>query len=135
VLVDRAALHRYAVPHSGDRAIEPGRAVHDEELGPLQAAPDEIVEHRPPGFGARAAHGLDREQDLLAVRAHSDDNQAARLMWPCGRAAPACERTDRASSRKRLSWGPPDHRRSPCAEFNCRGALQPNVALRPLDLA
>lgn len=40
VLLDRAALHRYAVPDAGDRAIEPRRAVHDEELGPPQAAPD-----------------------------------------------------------------------------------------------
>jgi hypothetical protein len=37
VLVDRAALHRYAVPHGGNRAIEPGCAVDDEELGPPQA--------------------------------------------------------------------------------------------------
>src|SRR5262249_58370592 len=52
VLVDRAALHRYAVPHGGDRAIEPGRAVHNEKLGPSQAAPDQFVEYRPPGFRA-----------------------------------------------------------------------------------
>src|SRR3974377_2581546 len=58
VLVDRAALHRYAVPHGGDCAIEPGRAVPDEELGPPQAAPDEIVNPRPPGSGALAAQCL-----------------------------------------------------------------------------
>ena len=34
VLVNRAALHRHAVPHGGDRALEPRRAIDDEELGP-----------------------------------------------------------------------------------------------------
>src|SRR5262245_34856737 len=49
VLVDRAALHRHAVPHGGDRGLEPGRAIDDEELRP-QPTPDEIVEHRAPGL-------------------------------------------------------------------------------------
>jgi hypothetical protein len=34
VLVDRAALHRHAVPHRGDGLVEPRRAIDDEELGP-----------------------------------------------------------------------------------------------------
>ena len=43
--------------------------------GRLQAAGDEIVENRAPGLGALAAHVLDREQHLLAVRAHADDDE------------------------------------------------------------
>jgi transposase len=46
--VDRAALDRHAVPHGGDRLVEPGRAIDDEELGPPQAALDEIVEDATP---------------------------------------------------------------------------------------
>jgi hypothetical protein len=38
-LVDRAALHRHAVPYGGDGLVEPRRAVDDEELGPLQSIP------------------------------------------------------------------------------------------------
>ena len=67
VLVNRAALHRHAVPDGGDGLLEPRRAVDDEELGPSQAALDEIVEDGAPGLGALAAHALDREQHLLAV--------------------------------------------------------------------
>ena len=37
VLVNRAALHRHAVPDGGNRLVEPRRAVDDEELGPPQA--------------------------------------------------------------------------------------------------
>src|SRR5207253_10947508 len=40
-----------------------------------QTPPDEIVEHRTPGFSAFAAHALDREQHFLAVGAHTDDNE------------------------------------------------------------
>jgi hypothetical protein len=75
MFVDRAALNRHAAPHRGDRVLEAGRAIDDEELGPPQATPDEIIEHRTPSLDAFAAHGLDREQDLLAVGAHADDHQ------------------------------------------------------------
>jgi hypothetical protein len=34
-----------------------------------------IRSSRPPGLGALATHGLDDEQDLLADRAHSDDDE------------------------------------------------------------
>jgi len=34
VLVDRAALDRHAVPHGGDRLLQPRRAVDNEELRP-----------------------------------------------------------------------------------------------------
>ena len=49
--------------------------IDDEEFGPPQAAPDEIVKHGAPGLRALAAHALHREQHLLAVRAHADDNE------------------------------------------------------------
>src|ERR1700692_1074065 len=36
MLVDRAALHRHAVPDGGNRLVEPRRAIDNEELGPPQ---------------------------------------------------------------------------------------------------
>ena len=74
VLVDRAALDRHAVPDGGNRLVEPRCAVDNEELRRSQAALDEIVEDSAPGLGALAAHALDREQHLLAVRAHAEDD-------------------------------------------------------------
>ena len=75
VLMNRAALDRHAAPDGGDGLVEPRRAVDNEELGPPQPAPDEIVEDGASGLGALAAHALDREQHLLAVRAHAEDNE------------------------------------------------------------
>src|ERR1017187_930641 len=75
VLVNRAALHRHAVPDSGDGLVEPRRAVDNEELGPPQPAPNEIVEDSAPRLGALAAPALDREQHLLAVRAHAENDE------------------------------------------------------------
>src|SRR5271167_5183505 len=75
VLVDRAALHRHAVPDGGDGLVEPGCAVDDEELGPPQPALDEIVEDGTPGLGALTTHALDREHHLLAVLAYADDDE------------------------------------------------------------
>jgi hypothetical protein len=75
VLVDRAALYWHAIPHDGDRSLQPGRAIDDEELGPPQPTADKIVEHGTSGFGALAAHTLDREQHFLTVRTHADDDQ------------------------------------------------------------
>src|SRR4029450_12848722 len=74
-LVNRAALDRYAVPNGGDGLVEPRRAVDNEECGPPQPALDEVVEDSAPGLGALAAHALDREHHLLAVRAHAEDNE------------------------------------------------------------
>ena len=74
MLVDRAALDRRTIPHRHDRGFKAGHAIDDEELGPPQATPDKIVEHRPPGFGALPAHGLDREEELLTVGAHTDND-------------------------------------------------------------
>src|SRR5271156_2866602 len=46
MLMHGAPLHRHAIPNGGDRALEPRAAIDDEEIGPLQATPDEIVEDR-----------------------------------------------------------------------------------------
>src|SRR5665811_1959447 len=59
VLVNRAALHRHAVPDSRDGLVESRRAIDDEKLGPPQPALDEIVEDSAPRLGALAAHALD----------------------------------------------------------------------------
>ncbi|OJH00132.1 hypothetical protein BL313_11685 [Staphylococcus hominis] len=75
VLVDRAALHRHAVPDRGNGLVEPRRAIDDEELGTRQPAFDEIAEHRAPGLGALAAHAPDREQHFLAICTHAKDNE------------------------------------------------------------
>ncbi len=56
-------------------ADAPRGAVDDEKLWPPQAAFDEVVDHGAPGFGALPAHGLDREQHLLAVRTYTDDDE------------------------------------------------------------
>jgi hypothetical protein len=52
VLVDRATLHRHAVPRRGDGLVEPRRAVDDEELGPPQSTLYEVVENGAPSLGA-----------------------------------------------------------------------------------
>ena len=84
VLMDRAPLHWQAVPHDGNRALQARSTINDEELGPLQSAPDEIVENCPPSLRALAAHRLDRKQYLLAVGAHSVDDESD------GSCSPAC---------------------------------------------
>jgi hypothetical protein len=48
VLVDRAALHRHAVPDRGDGVVEPRRAIDNEEFWPPQSALDEIAEDSAP---------------------------------------------------------------------------------------
>src|SRR5258708_35695430 len=51
------------------------RAIDDEEFRPPQPAIDEVSEDSAPGLGALAAHALDREQHLLAVLAHAENDQ------------------------------------------------------------
>src|SRR6202040_3277904 len=75
VLVDRAALDRHAVPDGGDGLVEPRRAIDDEEFRTPQPAIDEVSKDSAPGLGALAAHALDREQHLLAVLAHAENDQ------------------------------------------------------------
>ena len=53
----------------------PAAPVDDQEGRPPQATRDQIVEHSTPGRGGFAAHGLDREQHLPAVRAHASDHE------------------------------------------------------------
>jgi hypothetical protein len=43
-----APLQRHAIPNGSNRALQSGAATDDEELGPPQAALDEIVEHGAP---------------------------------------------------------------------------------------
>ena len=75
MLMHGAPLHRHAIPNGGDRALEPRATIDDEELGPLQAAPDEIVENRAPGLRTLAAHLFDRQEQFLTVLANPDDNE------------------------------------------------------------
>ena len=119
VLVDRAALDRHAVPHGGDRLVEPGGAIDDEELGPPQAAPDEIVEHGAPSLGALTTHALDREHNLLAVLAHADDDQQRdRGRFASSRTRTTVRPESAARSALRSTSGCSTHpnRSSPCAK-------------------
>src|SRR4029453_2023165 len=75
VLMNGAPLHRHAIPNGGNRALKPRAAIDDEELGPPQAALDEIIEHSAPSLGALTAHLLDSEENFLAVLAHAEDEQ------------------------------------------------------------
>src|SRR5258708_19762688 len=73
VLVHRASLHRHTIPNGGNRALKPCATVHDEELGPPQAALDEVIKHSAPSLGALAAHLFNRQEHFLAVVANPDD--------------------------------------------------------------
>src|SRR5260370_34786624 len=75
MLMHGPSLYRYAIPNGGDRLLQSRGAVHDEELRSSQATLDQVIEHRSPGLGPLATHGLDREQDLLAIGAHADDDE------------------------------------------------------------
>src|SRR5439155_22950990 len=75
VLVYRAALGRHVAPEGGQRLLQPGAAVDNQELWLAQPALDEIVENDAPRLAALAAHVFDGQQDLLAVLAHTEDDQ------------------------------------------------------------
>ena len=75
MLVNRAALCRDVRPQRRERLLQTGRAVDDQELGRLQPAGDEIVEQRPPGGLALAAHVAHGQQHLLPVATDTEDNQ------------------------------------------------------------
>src|SRR6266700_6780136 len=55
--------------------LSPARTINAFSQNGRREAPQRIVEDRPPGLGALAAHALEREQDLLAVRAHADNDE------------------------------------------------------------
>src|SRR6266540_4257970 len=70
----------YAVPHGGNRLLEPGRSVNDEEIRPLEIALDEVVENRAPGLAAMPMAGnpgillareLTRSPAITWMRQHS----------------------------------------------------------------
>src|SRR5512134_2944927 len=73
--MDRAALNRRIRPQLGQRRLEPGSTIDDDEFRHLQSTSVEIVKERPPGGLALAAHGPDREQDLLSVPAHANGRE------------------------------------------------------------
>ena len=75
VLMNRTALDRHSVPDGGNGLVEPRRAIDNEEFWPPQSALDEVIEDSAPCFGALATHALDREQHLLAVRAHAEGDE------------------------------------------------------------
>ncbi len=54
VLMNRAALDRYAIPDRGNGLVESWRAVDNEELGSAQPALDKIIEDSAPGLSALA---------------------------------------------------------------------------------
>src|SRR4051794_8242769 len=73
--VNRAALCGHVGPERGERLLEPRRAVDDHELGCPQATGYEIVQDRPPGRLALAAHVFDRQQHLLPIPAHAEHDK------------------------------------------------------------
>src|SRR6476646_6408700 len=70
-----AALLRRAMSEAVEALLQTGPAVDNDELGRLQSAGNQIVEHATPGGLALPAHVLDREQDLLPVLAHAKHHQ------------------------------------------------------------
>ena len=73
--VNGASLSWYRRPERGQRLLQAGRAVDDQELRGPQPAADQVIEHGPPGGLALPAHGADSEQHLLPVPAHAEDDQ------------------------------------------------------------
>src|SRR6202023_2601244 len=70
-----AALDSDIGPQCCKRLLEAGRAVDDDKFRRFQAALDEIVEKRPPGGFAFAAHVLDRQENLLSVLSHAEGDK------------------------------------------------------------
>src|SRR6476646_4234701 len=60
VLMDRAALSGHVRPERGERLLQSRRAVNKDELGCPQATRGKIIQDRPPGRLALAAHVLHR---------------------------------------------------------------------------
>src|SRR3954451_23189632 len=73
--VDDAALSGHIGPERGERLLQAGRPIDDHELRCLQASGHEIVQDRPPGRLALAAHVFDRQQHLLPILAHAEHDQ------------------------------------------------------------
>ena len=75
MFVNRAALDQNIRPKPGQRLLDAWSAIDDDELSPLQAAFDEVVEERSPGGFAFTAHVLARERHLLAVLSHAKGDE------------------------------------------------------------
>jgi site-specific DNA recombinase len=73
--VDRAPLRRHRRPERGQRLLEAGRAVDDQELRRPQPARHEIVQHPAPGGFALTAHAARRQQHLLPVAPDAEHHQ------------------------------------------------------------
>src|SRR6516162_111611 len=67
VLVDGAALGRYVAPEGGQRLLQSGATVDNQERWLAQAALHEIVENGTPSLAGLAAHVFHGYQNLLAV--------------------------------------------------------------------
>ncbi len=65
MLMHRAALDRDIRPERRKRLLETWGPIDDHEFGRLQTTLDEIIEKRPPGRLALAAHVLHREKYFL----------------------------------------------------------------------
>lgn len=95
VLMNRAALNRQLLaPERGQRSFQTQGAVHDHELGPLQAARIEVVEEMAPGGRALPAHVSYGRQNLLTIAAHAllDRLRRNRLPGKGWLPAPKCSR-------------------------------------------
>ena len=75
VLVDRAVLKSNSGSVRRERLLQFRGAIDDEQFRGLQAACNQVVEQRPPGRLAFAAHAADRKQHFLSVRADAERDQ------------------------------------------------------------
>ena len=75
VLVDGASLYRHLGPEGGERPLQPGGAIDDQELRRPQATGHQPVENRAPGGLALTAHGAHRERHLLPVAVGAEHHQ------------------------------------------------------------
>ena len=127
VLVNRAALDRDVGPQRGQRRLEPGRAVDDEELGRPQAAPGSC----PPGRRSRRRCS---RRPWPSGRAGSSGRPGARrrppaARWrsPCGQSSlgPPCRRgrAERCPRRRARGRSTPPSRSSPCAKARLTTSL------------
>ena len=75
MLVNGAALRGHIGPQRGQGSFLPDSAAGEEKLGRAQAAGDQIVKDAAPRGFAFPSHVAHRQQQLLPVAAHAEDNQ------------------------------------------------------------
>ena len=73
--VHGAALRGHVGPQRGQGPFQPGPAVDNEELGRAQATGDQVVEDAAPRGFAFPSHVAHRQEQLLSVAAHPEDDQ------------------------------------------------------------